>query len=257
MSDTDAYPGFSAEKESGQWVGILAGLWPFVLLGPLSLLLSYPYPLPSWRESAWFNGLVYGVYGASLLLGLAAGWRAKFPRWAYAYLGLLLLLLDYLAQAGLGILLSGWGIGLSAWLRFLADLLIYLILLGGLHVLTRLWTPLHPLRQSIRRDWSQLSFGLLVTGAWLFGLVDYRYDPELSLPAFLPAILLALGALAYLFSRTPGQGMAALLGGLVLAVILSLVNGRGFYLGFGAYLLALLMLPAVFAAAQPPPEQPA
>jgi hypothetical protein len=237
--------------EHMSWLAALAGLWPFLLAGPLNVLLNHPYPSPAWRSTPWAQILMVMVYGLPLLIGLGVGWLRKWPRWAYPYLGVLLLVLGLLISGAITGLVFEVGPEWPFWPQFAITTSSHALVLGALALSARAWRPLHPLYQSFRRDWTQLSFGLFVFVGRLFGGIDHQEDPSLTLFVLLPPLIIVLGALAYLLSSTKSQGILALLISLALALGVRVVGGKLFYAEYALQMAAIIAIPALLELLPP------
>jgi hypothetical protein len=227
------------------WLEALAGLWPFLLVGPASVLLSYPYPLPAWRSTPWGQALVVAAYGLPLLIGLGIGWLRKWPRWAYPYLSVVLLVLGYVVSYMLTQRVFEVGPEWPYWPRFVINTGSHALVLSALALSARAWRPLQPLYQSFRRDWTQLSFGLFLSVGILFGSIDRQEDPSLTLFVLLPPLIVLLGALAYLLSSNKAHRILAMLISLALAVGVRVADGKLFYGEYALEMAAICSLPAL------------
>jgi hypothetical protein len=227
------------------WLQALAGLWPFLLAGPISVLLSYPYPSPAWQSIAWAEILIGAAFGLPLLLGLGIGWIKEWPRWAYPYLGVVLLTLGTLVSYPITRLVFEVGPEWPFWPQFAITTGSHALVLTALALSARAWRPLHPLYQSLRRDWTQLSFGMLLSAGFLFGIIDHEEDPILTLFVFLPPVIIVLGALAYLLGASKAQRILAMLISLVLAVGVRAAEGKLFYGEYALQMAAIMSIPAL------------
>lgn len=234
-----------AGDEHISWMEALAGLWPFLLAGPIGVLLAYPYPSPAWRSAPWAQLLMGAAYVLPLLIGLGIGWLRKWPRWAYPYLGLVLLILGTLISYPITRLVFDVGPEWPYWPQFAITTGSHALVFGALALSARAWRPLQPLYQSFRRDWTQLSFGLFLSAGVLFGSIDHEEDPRLTLFVLLPPLIIMLGALAYLVSANKAQRLLALLISLVAAVGVRAADGKLFYSEYALQMAAITFIPAL------------
>ena len=259
MNDTTAI-----DDHPSSWLETLLGALPFLLFGPITVLLAYPNPPPAWRTSEGFVALVRIIYPLVVLVGLGAGWRARWPRWSFPHLCVGILFLDvWIAQSG------GWiaqsvvprVFGLEQeWPRFgqFVHDMVFFALLPAFFVLVpaiafalmRTGRGLRPLFLSIRQDWTQLSFGLSVASAYMLSGADYDEDPRLTLAVILPGVIILSSAVAYLCSANKTQRILSLLLGLLVAVAVSIWR-HGFYLIYGAFLAGMVFLPALLELLRP------
>jgi hypothetical protein len=230
-------------KERLSWAETLAGLWPFLIFGPVSILLAYPYPMPEWRVVLSSRILMASV--ALFPLGLGIGWFKRWPRWSYPYLGLALLVLG--GFVGNAIFRAVFEVGPEwpVWPQVMIAIGVFALTIGVLLLAARAWRPLRSFYEGVRRDWTQLSFGLFVSAGILFGLIEHEEDPALTVFVFFPSLIVLLGAFVYLRSATKVQRILALLISLALAIGVRAAGGKLFYGGYGAVLGAIIFIPAL------------
>jgi hypothetical protein len=233
------------EDERISWLGVLAGLWPFLLAGPVNVWLNYPYPLPAWRSTPWAQIFIGSAYGLPLLLGLGIGWLRKWPRWAYPYLGVVLLILGSLVSSAITGLVFEVGPEWPYWPQFAITTGSHVLVLSALALSARAWRPLQSLYESFRRDWTQLSFGLFLFGGVLFGGIDHQEDPRLTLVVLMPPVIILFGALACLLSANKAARILAMLISLVLAVSVRVAGGKFFYAEYALQMAAIISIPAL------------
>jgi hypothetical protein len=201
--------------------------------------------------------LVNIIYPLVMLIGLVAGWRARWPRWSFPYLAACVLVLDYqinelrnwitlAVPRAFGLELA-WLLGGLAYSLSLA-LFVLVPALALVLICTVRW--LRPLYLSIRRDWTQLSFGLSVFSAFMLSAIDYDDDPRLTLAVILPGVIVLLSAVAHLRSTNKTQRILSLLLGLIVAVAVSTWR-HWFYPIYGAFLAGIVFLPAVLELLRP------
>ena len=218
----------SSKNPSPSWMQLLAGVLPFVIFGPVMILLTYPYPYPDYRQETWWKVLMPTVYILPILLGLVIGAIRRFPAWAYPYAGVLL---SFLALAFSMIVLpiafqNNQELYWSLWFQIpVAAVMVWLVSALVL-LLARFVRFLYPLYVAVRRDWTRLSFALCMIPTIFSSMIDHEEEPVLTLSMFLSTVCLVLGALAYLLSRTHRQRLLSLLVGLGLAVIFRTLDGE-------------------------------
>ena len=252
MNDTAAI-----DDHPGSWLGTLTGALPFLLFGPITVLLAYPYPYPAWRTPGGSVALVTIIYPLVMLIGLAAGWRARWPRWSFPYLCVSILLLDHwIAQSGGGLAQSVvprvFGLE-QEWPLFgqlVQSLAFYVLVPVAVFMLMRRIGWLRPLYLRIRHDWTQLSFGLSVVSALMLSGVDYDEDPQLTLAVILPGVIVLLSAVAHLRSTNKIQRVLSLFLGLIVAVAMSIWR-HWYYILYGMFLAGIVFLPALLELSRP------
>ena len=245
MNDTAAL-----YDQPSSWLGTLVGALPFLLFGPTTVLLAYPYSYP--RYVALVN-----IYPLVMLIGLAAGWRARWPRWSFPYLCVSLLLCDHWIAQSVGQLVQS-GVphvfGLEQeWTvfgQFVQSLAFYVLVPAAVLILMRTLGWLRPLYLRIRQDWTQLSFGLSVVSALMLSGVDYDEDPQLTLAVILPGVIVLSSAVAHLRSSNKIQRVLSLLLGLIVAVTVSIWR-HWYYVLYGMFLAGIVFLPALLEALRP------
>jgi hypothetical protein len=240
------------DEHPSSWLGTLIGALPFLLFGPITVLLAYPY---SHLRSAVLLNIIYPLV---LLIGLAAGWSAKWPRWSFPYLCVGILLCDHWIAQSIGQLIQSgvprvFGLD-QEWTmvgQFVQSLAFYVLVPAAVLLLMRRIGWLRPLYLRIRQDWTQLSFGLLIVGALMLGGVDYDEDPRLTLAVILPGVIVLSSAVAHLRSTNKTQRVLSLLLGLLIAVAVGIWR-HWYYILYGMFLAAIVFLPAVLELSRPP-----
>ncbi len=228
-SPADLPPPAPDGRSAWRLAGLEVGL--FGLSGAILIALTYLVPegVPvGWQRDLEALGRVILPLTIPLtLIGLARG----LPRWAYPGLGLLL---SYAAlsadRSGLGLFL----IVMLAAASFLA-----LLAVSPDPDSPPLPTPLRRIGQSLTLDWTRLSFG--VYGALPLAILAAFDDAQTNLRTpFLAVAALAMivGALIYCRSRTSTGQMAALLGGLSLAIWAALLDKAAFAASLPGWLAA-------------------
>lgn len=225
------------------WRETLIGLLPFLILGPVTVLLAYPYPPPSWRTE-WFTSIQIIVYLSIMLLGLLAGLIKGWQRWAFSYLGPWIVIAGAVLAGGVNLLVFPRG---AEWpiVEQILILIASFTFVTAIVLLFARWVPLaRLLYRRVRSDWTQLSLALYFFDALIFSVIDHEEDPNLTVLVILPSVIVLLGALAYLRSRSKRQRLVSLLLGVVIASIASAAR-NGYYLSFGPALLTIPFLPAL------------
>ena len=238
------------DDHPSSWLGTLIGAFPFLLFGPITVLLAYPYPYPAWRTSGGFVALVSIIYPLVMLIGLAAGLRARCPRWSFSYLCVgLLFLYGWIAQS-VTPLVFRVGPEWPLFGQIVYALGVFALVLATVLVLMRTARRLRPLYSSIRQDWTLLSFGLSVASAFMLSGIDYEEDPRLTLAVILPGVIVLLSAVAHLRSTNKIQRILSLALGLLVAVAVSALR-HWFYLFYGTILAGIVFLPALLELLRP------
>jgi hypothetical protein len=241
------------------WLPALAGVWIFILLGPLAVASMYPYPAPAWHDQYHLPEALMMITLVTLLAGVVIGVWRKFPRWSFPYLAVLVMisglpLLLFISQVLLPQVYNHPGL-FSGIFQLAAMAFSYAVSLGIVILLARYWRPLRSLSLSLRSDWTQLSFGLFILMTWLFGQIDHDEDPFLTVAVILPVILLVLGALGYMRSRWRYQQWLSLGGSLGAAMLVRIANGDWFYAFFAVPLVILVLLPPLLLMRDQTPPQ--
>ena len=224
------------------WRETVVGLFPFALAS-IILLTSYPSPPPAWKYSREWQILTMAAYLVPILVVLGIGWAAKFPRWSYPYLGLGSFVL---AVGMFGEPMRNLPAFRDVWAQVLAMGLLLFSLFGGLILSGSVWHPMRPLYNGVRRDWTQFSFGLYIVAALLASSVDHDDYPTLTAMVMLPALILLLGAFAYLRSTTKPQRILSMLIALCASVAVRVLENKEFYPTMIAILGVITFLPALF-----------
>jgi len=166
--------------------------------------------LPFWQTALrnpflFFDGLV--------LVGLGAGLLKGFPRWVYSYLGWALLFAWW--WTGMGAYGYHWQ-G-QVWLPLAGVFLIAL-------AIKRSWLPLKNLLLGFWRDWTLLSLGIYILYSFAFMIYDENHHPYLLLFIAASTLAICLGVWGYYRLAGPLGRVLALLGGLLAATALNMLN---------------------------------
>ncbi len=226
------------------WGETLAGIWPFLFLGPVSVIVAY-LTMPAWFQYSETPKYLSIVFVLSMLVGLGVGWAKGWPFWAYPYLGFAMVV----GGLAIGGTVSSMVFTVGPEWPVLPQVLIAVgafgLTVGILTLIARAWRPLHSLYRGIRQDWTRLSFGLFPAVLVIFGGIDLDEDPIFTLNVFVPSLIVLAGALVYLRSTTKAQRILALLASLVLAVAVRVVVGKIFYATYGAVVGVIVFIPAL------------
>jgi hypothetical protein len=197
---------FPKMAEQTSWFMAILSLVPFILIGPLTPLLTYH---PGWDPNAlpWISAVRVPLTMGLLFLGFLIGSLRQFPRWSYLYSLYLLILLP---------------LGVIKLFHINPDLEGYLLmLLVVLVILASRFLPfLRPFFTNIRQDWTLLSYALYACTFFLLSTNDMDESPVYNLQVLLPSLIAWLGALAYLRLADPLKKVGALLGAIVLGVLI-------------------------------------
>lgn len=178
------------------WIGLLLGVWPFIFLGPVMALMPY-LSLKSAQGFSFFSPLWFIVIGLSMLIGMYAGWKNSFPRWAYPYLVPIFFVIVVPVLSWLGPWLPK---KFGPWMVIAFTLLVILVmgalalfLLNRIHLTRKIY-------HDIRNDWTRLSFGMLVFLAFYTGIYMGDHLPPFGLGVLVPSLVVLFGAIVYLLS---------------------------------------------------------
>jgi hypothetical protein len=230
------------------WIALLS-LLPFVLTGPLRVVLIYQDGWDTPQMAQWYYLFLLAslaLIGGGLLVG---GWM-KFPRWAYPYPLSLVLTLDLLARY-LVYLLGASLSGMNFYL-FLGAVLLVLCLPG-----------LRSFYRQVPRDWTLLTYALYALVLYLMAGVDLDEAPRLTFWVLLPSLLAYGAALAHLRTRSAMLRVGILVAGTLLSLFIrllpifqgmvtpwiGLIFGSGLLLLGGALLVAILLAPMLVSRA--------
>ena len=197
---------------------------PFLLFGLSSLadkLNIFPHdPSYSLQQTLilnpflWFNWLILVGLGISLFVG--------FPRWGYSFLGWAILFLWWWQ----GMRFSGHELGGLIWLPFLGVVAVALLVRRSIQ-------PLRALFRGLWQDWTMLAFALYILYSFVFMLYDSNHNPYLLLLLTATTLAMSLGAWGYFRTNSPLRRVLALIGGLLLATIISIIDNATW--DFSAY----------------------
>jgi hypothetical protein len=196
---------------------VLFGLSSFVTkleiipIDPIStplaqILFTYPFLL--------FNWLILVGLGISLYLG--------FPRWGYAFLGWAILFGWW--WQGMGF--YGYSLEGLIWLPLLGVVLIALLVRRSIQ-------PLRALVNGLWQEWTLLGFALYILYSYMFMLYDSNHNPYLLILLTATTIASSLGAWGYFRASSPLRRVLALIGGLLLCTIISIIDNATW--DFSAY----------------------
>ena len=235
-------PSIETEKRMN-WSQVLIGILPFVLLGPLQAIV--PYASQEFR--AWFdigNDRVMVEFLLLMAIGAVAGLLQQFPRWSYPYLVTLAMFLLVNVVARITMLIPQERLAVGS---HLVMLFVFFVVLTAMMVLIARWLKLfHYLYQSIRQDWTRLSFGLFSYVAFATGFYGGDHPPPFGLSVLLPSTIVMFGALAHLLSVNRRQRILSLVLALAfLSIALPSAEEISTWVVF-LFLLGVVFLPALF-----------
>jgi hypothetical protein len=143
------------------------------------------------------------------------GWVKGFPRWWFAFAGLLAIISAWMmsmpAFNNLPLQTRNGLLGFWAWLPLALTSLVLLIIYPD---------SLGKLLHNIWQDWTLLSFALYGTLAWLvWVMLDEIMSPLVPVCLATAELLLAAGALAYMRARHSASRFLSLLVGMTLALL--------------------------------------
>lgn len=203
-SNPEMIPPNSGRFHGLRWGQILAGVLPFLILVPATLV----YMLD--REGGFF---VFLLTYLILLVGLGVGWVKAFPRWSYPYAGLVLALTF--------ILVSQHDSEESFLVNLVFSLLFslpFLLLVLVAMLVSRSERSLGKLAKGIWSDWTLLSF--LFYGAAPLVLMVAFVQVSFSFGGLFlgcATLTLLVGALVYLYATRTLWRVTSLLVGLTTA----------------------------------------
>lgn len=187
---------------------------PFLLFGISRIAIELEVvrfgPFPPWQAFLVDPALIFNWL---VLLGLAAGIIAGFPRWAFSYLGWALFFAWWWTDMGYyGIDLKG-----KIWLPLAAVVIVSLFI-------RRSMRPVQAMLNGLWRDLTLLVFEIYILYAAMFMVADGNHHPYLLLFIAGSSLATCLGAWGFFRSSSPLRGVLALVGGLALAVLLEIWN---------------------------------
>ena len=232
-------PPFPSTSDQTRWPVALLSLLPFILGGPLRIILSYQ---PDWSPKYASQLYLLFLLLSSLVVaaGFALGAVKKFPRWAYPYP-------IYLAFSLY--ILVGYAVSLLHWnIRTGNSFFLFLEI-----ILLVLWLPgFRSFYSNIRQDWTLVSYGLYGIVLYLLASIDFDNTPRLTLLVLLPSLLTLCTALAHLRIRSAFMRIAALLAGTFVGLFVWLIplftGWISVWVGVGMGVFLLLVYGTILAA---------
>jgi hypothetical protein len=179
-----------------------------------------------------------------MVVGTLAGLIQRFPRWSYPYLITLALFLLVNGVARITLLFPPERLLVGS---HLVILFVFFVVLTAIVVLiARSLKHFHYLYQSIRQDWTRLSFGLFAYVAFTTGFYGGDHPPPFGISVLLPSTIVVFGALAHLLSVNRPQRILSLF--LALALVSIVIPSTEEVPSWSAllFLLAVVFLPALF-----------
>jgi hypothetical protein len=236
--------GSSLGEERLSWIGLLAGVWPFIFLGPIMAVAPYlpgktsqllTYEAPLWLATVFL----------SLLIGIIAGWRKGFPRWVYPYLVILFAVIVVPLMGRLSLLLGPDRF--SPWVGAAILLGSFLGLVAAALFLVSRIPPVRKIFRDVRNDWTRVSFGMFAYLAFATGFYGGDHLPPFGPAVWLPAVVVVLGALAHLISRSRWARSLALIAALLISFLLKIIfsGGDTSFSGAALILVLFIFLPAL------------
>jgi hypothetical protein len=189
---------------------------PFLVFGISSLVSQLGLFHPGAARLPFWQAVIiqpYLAFNGFILIGLAVGLLAGFPRWAYAYLGWALLFGWWWSDMRF----YGYEIGWKIWLPILGVFLVMLIIRRSLQ-------PLRTLATGLWQDWTLPSLGLYILYGHVYMLYDENHHPYLLAFIAVTTLAVTLGAWGYFRSTSPLRRILALLAGLLVATALSVTS---------------------------------
>jgi hypothetical protein len=207
----------------GSWREFLSALWPFLIFGlfsPLITLLSNLGLLEPGSTLADGIGIAFLAVLAILFL---AGIFSGLPRWFFPYIGFLL---SIACMYGFSTYMDKWHAlpfqTLYSDFWFVDQIVFQGFLWGGLTLISILFvalTALLPFMRRLKTDWTLLSF--LLYGAVPFPLMitfdDYPYDGGLS--SFFAFLIFVAGIWFYLRTDDPRRQFWVLFGTMTVSLL--------------------------------------
>jgi hypothetical protein len=187
---------------------------PFLLFGISSIAVKLGIvpisPLPSWQAFLVYPELIFNWL---VLLGLAAGIIAGFPRWAFSYLGWALFIAWTWSNMGFyGHRLLG-----QMWLPLAAVVFISLLIRRSLR-------PARVILNGLWRDLTLLPFAIYILIAAFSMVADENHNPRLFWFIAGSTLVSCLSAWVFFRSASPLRRVVALIGGLVLSILVDTWN---------------------------------
>ena len=170
------------------------------------ILIRYPFLLFNWL----------------ILVGLGISLFAGFPRWGYSFLGWAILF-GWWWQ---GMRFSGFELGGLIWLPLLGVVAVALLV-------RRSFQPLRNLLTGLWQDWTMLAFAIYILYSFVYMLYDENHNPYLLILLTASTLAVSLGAWGYFRAHSPLRRVLSLIGGLLLATIISIIDNATW--DFSAY----------------------
>ncbi|MEE4195674.1 MAG: hypothetical protein V2J07_10800 [Anaerolineae bacterium] len=206
----------NTSEKPESWTATFTALILFLFLGLTFVIMEIPH---TWTIPILLREIISVLLSGQLFLYptlLCIGWIKGFPRWAYPYLGIVLLLSILLMNASTPGFLFGdelWG-----WRAWIPLLIISAVAL----LVTRSIQPLRKFFTNIKEDWTLLTFGLFgclpVYAVINFDEMDRLYS--LYFMVFLTVVMLSTVTL-YMRSCTQRQRIITLLIGVILTIMIA------------------------------------
>jgi hypothetical protein len=189
---------------------------PFLLFGLSSLVNKLDYFHSSPASLPLLQVLIidpFLVFNWLILVGLGISLFVGFPRWGFSFLGW-------------AILFGWWWQGMGFY-GYKLDGLIWLPLLGVLLIailVRRSIQPLRSLLSGLWQDWTLLAFAVYILYSFVYMLYDSNHNPYLMILITASTLAVSLGAWGYFRANSPLRRVLYLIGGLLLATIISIID---------------------------------
>jgi hypothetical protein len=206
------------------WAETLAAIVPLLILGPVTAVWHWGYNM------GYLPAVIVGwprhLAILAALIGFGMGWARGFPRWSYPHTGLVAIFLLNLLSKSVPLKYSG---PIPAIVDLLNLPFAVLLVAATFLLIVRIRHRFRPLSQSIRHDWTRLSFGLYILVILAFWMASELVPVGYRTPYMLGgSLIFTAGALLYMRSTNKSQRILALLICGTLAVTVA-VSGRVSY----------------------------
>ena len=189
---------------------------PFLLFG-LSSLLNKLDIFPIDPSSTPFAQILilnpFLLFNWLILVGLGISLYLSFPRWGFSFLGWAILFVWWWQ----GMRFSGYEVGWLIWLPPVAVVLIALLARRSIQ-------PLRNLVSGLWQDWTLLAFAVYILYSFVYMLYDSNHNPYLMILITASTLAVSLGAWGYFRANSPLRRVLYLIGGLLLATIISIID---------------------------------
>jgi len=197
---------------------------PFLLFGLSSLVNKLEiFPLdPSYSMQQILIVHPFLLFNWLILVGLGISLFVGFPRWGYSFLGWAILF-GWWWQ---GMRFTGYELSGLIWLPLLGVVAVALLVRRSIQ-------PLRNLLTGLWQDWTMLAFAIYILYSFMFMLYDSNHNPYLLILITATTLAMGLGAWGYYRANSPLRRVLALIGGLLLATVISIIDNATW--DFSAY----------------------